>query len=251
MGHSGRVKRALVGAGLLATLAVVGSACSGESAGGGADTTTSADGSKVKCSFDNSAVGIDRSAQFAVNVYGGAAVDETKAIAINSGTLAVGSTTDIAFEIKNNASLASAAELIVTKINVQYTGGDGAFECLVADKDGKALQQGGKAVPCLGHDFGSIVPNGFDPGCVSKPAVDAGRFLIRFKKIDGSPRTTDIVIVANGDTSRATVKVKLETKAGKSTIDVSPDPVDFGVVGVGGSGKVEEISITNNGDAPV
>lgn len=249
----GRVRRAgrtlFETASLLAAMAILGSACSEDGGSGGADATTSADGSKVKCSFDNSQVGIDRSAQFAVNVYGGAAVDETKAIGINSGTVAVGGTTDVAFEVKNNANLASAAELVVTKINVMYSGGDGAFECLVADKDGKALLQGGKVVPCLGFDFGSIVPKGFDPACVTRQAVDAGRFLIRFKKVDGNPRSTDVVIVANGDTSRSTVKVKLETKAGKSTIDVSPDPVDFGVVGVGGSGKVEEISITNNGDA--
>lgn len=232
-----------------AALVALASACSDGGDNSGADAGVSADGSKVKCSFDNAQVGIDRSAQFAVNLYGGAAVDESKPIAINSGTLAVGATTDVALEIKNTANLASAAELLVSKINVVYTGDDGAFECLIGDKDGKALLEGGKTVPCSGYDFGSIVPAGFDPACVSKALSTAGRFVIRFKKVDGTARSAKVVVVASGDTSRSTVTLQLEAKAGKATINVSPDPLDFGVVGVEGPGKALQLNVTNIGDA--
>jgi len=175
-------------------------------------------------------------------------------VTIASGGTSAGQKLDTPFKVINGANAASARELRITSVEVVYATPAGVsepgspFECLV--------ESAGALVPCKGHVFGAVVPEGFDPDCVSNKAVGARtdqQVIVRYTKpVDSSPRVAELRIVTEGDTDFAgkPFLVSLAATVGSAKIAVSPTTVDFGTVKLGEK-KPAEFKITNVGDAPL
>jgi hypothetical protein len=225
---------------LLGSLAAWG--CSG---GSGTDSTSTL---PDKCAAQKGPLGTDNSADFQVR-RGDQAVVDNEVVSIDSGPLSAGQTVDTEFVIVNGAG-STAQELKLESTALAYTAPDGVsdpktpvFECLVSVD--------GVMKPCAGHDFGSIVPPGFDPDCATSSPVNSARVVIRFRKqADDTPRLAKLTLTPKGDVSweGKSFRIRLLTKTAVSLINVTPPVVDFGTV------KLSEeytlpVTILNAGDA--
>ena len=252
--HFGKLARAWSAGCLLLGVAM---ACSGggSSTNGKADASGATDGNLTgtakKCSFDPNNV-IDRSAVVSVTAQVGGAVKSDSPFVVNAAGVAVGKTIDTVFVVKNTAPAVSALELLLTSIEVLPGASDDAsWVCLAAGEDGKVILKEGLAVLCKDYKWGSVVPGDFEASCASRPPVDAARFVIRYKKLDGAVKTAKVNLKFDGDTKTSFFQFPIETKNGKPSIKVAPQLVEFGVVGVGDPAKQESLSILNTGEAPL
>ena len=207
-----------------------------------------------KCTASTGSLGIDRSAD--LQVYQETQqVEAGSSIAVGGAALSTGQTSDTTLKVQNAATLTSAAELLITKVEVAYTVPAGVvdsgpvFECFVDDGTGQLS-------PCKGHDFGSLVPPGFDPDCATGKPADFARIVVRFTKPgDGQARQAVLRIETTGDRKMLDASknpkpflVQLSTTVGAPQLKVSPGQVDFGTVKVGLSSE-QTLTMLNVGDA--
>lgn len=207
-----------------------------------------------KCTSTAGSLGIDKSAD--LQVYQESQQVQTGgALAVGAAALSTGQTADTTLRVLNGATLTSAAELRITNVEVSYTAPAGAtdtgpvFECLVDDG-------GTKLAPCKGHDFGSLVPTGFDPDCASGKPSDFAKIVVRFTKPgDGIARQAVLRIETTGDRkfvdSNKKPKpflVQLSTTVGAPQLKVTPNQLDFDTVKIGMAAELT-VTMLNVGDA--
>lgn len=213
-----------------------------------------------QCSYTSGgSLGIDRLGQIQLQDAAGKELTSGTAVSISAAGLTAGEAASAEVILRNAAQLASAHELLVTAVSLDYTmpsgGDDGAtpaFQCLAAGSDGQPLQgSDGQPLPCSAHDFGSIVPLGFDENCTSRPAANQARFLIRLTRPkDGLGRQATLRLTVQRDAdgkAKETLEVPFVAQAGTPRINLSPGKLDFGVVPAGASNTVP-VQIVNLGD---
>ena len=220
----------------------------------GSSSTTTTAGKPAKCTTQAGGLGIDKSADLQV-FQESQQVESGSSLSVGGAALGTGQAADTTLRVLNGATLTSAAELRITSVDINYTPPAGAidgatpvFECLV--------DVGGQMVPCKGHDFGSIVPAGFDPDCLSAKASDLARVVVRFTKPgDGLARQALLRIDTTGDRkwidSNKNPKpflVKIATTVGAPQIKLSPPQLDFSTVKIGLSSELT-VTMLNVGDA--
>lgn len=233
-----------------AALAVIGCSSDGtdpDKNGNGGGTTV-----VDKCKAGaGGALGIDFKADFDISAQG-QAVKANQTLVVATAGLTAGSSADTLFSVRNVATLISAKELRIDKIELAYAKPDGAtddgapYECFV--------KLDGKEVPCKDAGVISVVPDGSAEGfCTTGTRTGVAEIIVRFhKQADNFVRLAVLTLTVANDAEFADgpFRAKLTTKLGTPRLKLSPEVVNFGTVKIGGS-EPKKLSILNSGDAPL
>jgi hypothetical protein len=199
-----------------------------------------------KCKQGTGGTVVDKSATLTVeNQASGQSLSSGDTISVSAAGVAEGTTLDTVLVLENTQNLDTAQELLIRSVNLV---GDENFSCL-------ARLPGAAEVPCADvASVASVVPNGFDPDCVTQEAATAIELVIRFTKPadNGEHKVLVLVDVINDDRhdSAATgdpFEVSVSTQAGVPAIAVAPSSIDFGTVKLDSNAK-EKFIITNTGN---
>ncbi len=161
-------------------------------------------------------------------------------------TVSSSSSKQLSLSIRNTAPAVSAQPLTIKSVTVTETTAAGApvsspeFSCNgPGDKD------------CAAASWPQVVPAGYDAACKPAGAVESVQFTIKYTRAGAlSLRKYKVAIVFAGDVQQGSkpYTVEVATRLGTPSIACSPNPADFGKVGLAEAASTTVVCI-NQGKA--
>ncbi len=161
-------------------------------------------------------------------------------------TLSSGSSKQLTLAIRNNAPAVSARPLAVKSVTVSETTGTGGE---VSTPNFACSGPGDK--PCDSANWPQVVPAGYDAACKPAGAAESVQFTIKYTRTGAlSLRRYKVAIVFDGDVQQGSKPYVIEvaTRLGTPSISCSPNPADFGKIGLAEAASTTVVCI-NQGKA--
>ncbi len=173
---------------------------------------------------------------------GGQIVTSGSVIQVDAGNIALGLADDITFVIANARAVATAADLEIASIRLDYDIASPAeadvraFECY--DDHGHTCDDPAVA-------WHKVVPPGLEDAATNRAAQEV--FHVRYTRFDGKDRVAKLHIKTN-DPENGDFVVLFQTKQGKPKVVISPSGLDFPYVAAG-QASTRPFKVSNVGDA--